>query len=163
MLFILRLICRLIWRIVVRPILVLLLLIGIILGVLFGYPYIRDRYMEHKQYRIDNTILREVYNGLEHANIPEGITSIDPQAFRQWALINLFPDKYYGVNIRSLTVPDGIESIEAGTFQYCRRLEKVSLPESVTRIGAEAFQGCSSLETVELPGNLSKIEASTFR
>jgi hypothetical protein len=48
----------------------------------------------------------------------------------------------------TLTMGNGVSSIEAYVFQDCSGLRSVSIPSSVTSIGEGAFVGCASLNTV---------------
>ena len=52
--------------------------------------------------------------------------------------------------INSVILPDGIEKIGEGAFQYCEDLKTISLPGSVREIGAFAFTE-SGLERIHLP------------
>lgn len=65
-------------------------------------------------------------------------------------------------NLTSVTIPKGVTSIGIQAFSYCKSLKSVSLPSSLERIGNKAFQYCSSLTSVEFPDGISEIEAYTF-
>ena len=41
--------------------------------------------------------------------------------------------------LKSIEIPEGVESIEYGAFYACEDLEKVTIPDSVTSIGTKAF------------------------
>lgn len=72
--------------------------------------------------------------------------------------------QYFDIpRLKTITIPEGITSIEFGAFKNCEYLTKIQLPESVTSIGEQAFIGCVNLETIKLPSNVSVIKYCTFR
>lgn len=60
-----------------------------------------------------------------------------------------------GVELQSLTIPDGITQIGDYQFHGWTRFKKAYLPSSVTKIGKGAFKDCSNLNTVEFIGENS--------
>ena len=67
------------------------------------------------------------------------------------------------VNITDVIIPEGVKSIESGTFYRCSNLVSVSLPSSVTTIGQTAFLSCGKLTTVNFSSNLESIGYSAFQ
>lgn len=57
-------------------------------------------------------------------------------------------------NIKSVIIPDTIETIEEEAFCECRGLESISIPDSVTTIGDAVFFECENLLTIEMPDNI---------
>lgn len=55
-----------------------------------------------------------------------------------------------GVNVTSLVVPEGTESLGQYTFNNCVYLESVYLPSTLNQITAGAFDNCLSLQTVDI-------------
>ena len=55
--------------------------------------------------------------------------------------------------LESIIIPNGVEVIESGVFQYCRKLESITIPQSVTTIGNFAFDLCESLTHVYYKGS----------
>jgi hypothetical protein len=45
-------------------------------------------------------------------------------------------------------IPDGVASIGAYAFGWCRYLQSADIPASVTSIGMSAFESCECLQTV---------------
>lgn len=107
--------------------------------------------------------------------IPEGIKSIDREAFAMQAALT------------SVTIPASVTSIGDGAFGGCAALKTVNfseesslsaipevafygcssltsitVPEGVTEIGDMAFAGCTGLETVVLPDGLKTIGTYAF-
>ncbi len=56
--------------------------------------------------------------------------------------------------IETVTVPEGITSIQGRAFAGCRNLRSISLPASLTTLGNGAFEGCSSLSALTLPAGV---------
>lgn len=69
---------------------------------------------------------------------PKALTSI-PQEVRE-----------YRQKITSVTLPDGITTIEDNAFHDCVNLTRVELPGSLQSIGVQAFVYCQKLEKVQL-------------
>lgn len=60
-----------------------------------------------------------------------------------------------------LTLPEGIQTIEAETFEGTTALDSVVVPDGVTAIGSRAFAG-SSLESITLPRSVTSIADDAF-
>ncbi len=73
------------------------------------------------------------------------ITIIDDRAFRE------------NKRIKSVVIPEGVQTIRDEAFSACRSLERVILPQSLTSIGRSAFSGCSSLKSITLPESVTSI------
>ena len=84
--------------------------------------------------------------------VPAGVTRIGANAFLDQR------DR-----LRSICLPEGLESIEAYAFCGCEALECVSLPEGLRTIGKSAFEGCERLASVSLPESLRTIGADSER
>jgi len=63
------------------------------------------------------------------------------------------PPWRYVNNFSSVTIEEGVTSIDDDAFLNCTNLASVSLPDSLLSIGDNAFQGCTSLKTFTLPKN----------
>ena len=62
----------------------------------------------------------------------------------------------------SVTLPDGLDRIDAGAFSGCAKLQSVSIPQTVTVIDRSAFNGCASLSGIALPESVSEIWPYAF-
>lgn len=82
-------------------------------------------------------------------------------------------DKVYHVNyirsnafanssIISITIPEGVKSIENRCFEGCSSLKTISLPKGLQYIGAYAFNGCKSLASIVIPDSVTRIEENAF-
>lgn len=104
--------------------------------------------------------------------IPDGVTSIGRYAFTSCIYLSsvTLPDSvsYIGQNafgsciFKEINIPGSLTSIEASTFNNCKKLESVIIPNGVTSIGDSAFNDCSSLASVIIPGSVNEIGKSAF-
>ena len=70
---------------------------------------------------------------------------------------------FYGCkNLVSVTLPEGVRSIEDYAFAICKNLITVTLPDSVQNIGTCAFEGCSSLQNINLCNGITNISKYAF-
>lgn len=53
----------------------------------------------------------------------------------------------------SVTVPEGIDTIQSCTFEDCKNLRTVRLPGTIKYIDSHAFSGCSSLDSIIFPSD----------
>ena len=68
----------------------------------------------------------------------------------------------YCTSIKSVTIPEGVTSIELDAFGNCTSLESVTILDGVTSIGGAAFYNCTSLESVTIPDSVTSIGAEAF-
>lgn len=66
-------------------------------------------------------------------------------------------------NLKRLTLPKDITSIEQSAFFGCSGLTSITIPSSVTAIGKWSFYDCSSLTSIELPNSTTTIDESAFQ
>jgi hypothetical protein len=66
----------------------------------------------------------------------------------------------YGLT--SVSIPDGVTSIEPFAFFTCSSLTSVSIPNGVTTIGEYAFDYCSKLTSITIPGSVTSIGDGAF-
>ena len=59
------------------------------------------------------------------------------------------------MSLQSIALPEGVLSVEDGTFSNCMRLERVTL-------GGAAFADCAALARIELPAHLRELKRDTF-
>ncbi len=55
---------------------------------------------------------------------------------------------YYCNQLKSLTIPEGVETIQNWAISDCKLLESVSLPSTLNDFGVSNFQYCKNLRTV---------------
>ena len=68
----------------------------------------------------------------------------------------------YQTGLTEITVPSGVTTIETETFFGCKGLEKITLPSTLKTIAYQAFWGCSALEEIRLPEGLETIGDFVF-
>lgn len=64
--------------------------------------------------------------------------------------------------ITSITLPEGIKTIDGRAFYCCYKLETISLPNSLETIGDNAFESCSVLKSITIPSGVKEIGNNTF-
>ena len=62
----------------------------------------------------------------------------------------------------SIVIPEGVQIIKSGAFDWCLYLKEIILPSSLKDIGETAFRDCQSLEKIVLPENLENIGSLAF-
>ncbi len=65
--------------------------------------------------------------------------------------------------IKSVTIPQGITSIEGYAFFCCNNLESVTLPEGLKQLGVHAFGDCAALKSITIPTGIKKLEEMVFQ
>ena len=101
------------------------------------------------EFSISNTTL-VAYNGNNNDPvIPEDVTIIGSNVF-----------SYSKIN--SITLPDGITTIENFAFKNCKNLSGISFPKSLIHIGKEAFSNCEKIEEVSFPDSVTFIGEGAF-
>ena len=83
--------------------------------------------------------------GLKHVILPEGVTSIESQAFSNNA------------ELESIVLPNTLRKIGYSAFEFCHGLKEITIPEGVTLIDTDAFWGCDNLKLIVLPSTLEEI------
>jgi len=92
--------------------------------------------------------------------IPEGVKRIGNYAAKDRR-------KYQGVfanciNLKSITLPEGLIVISAQAFSGCESLPEITIPSSVRVIGHLAFRNCIALTSIDLPESIVKIGFGAF-
>ncbi len=65
-------------------------------------------------------------------------------------------------NLKSVKLPNQLETIEAMAFYLNSSLKSIILPRTVKSIGNSAFEECTGLESIYLPQNIDKIGSRAF-
>ena len=66
------------------------------------------------------------------------------------------------VNLKSITIPDGVKRIGIQAFRDCTALESITLPDSIETISNKVFSGCTALKSVKIPAKLTTVEVQLF-
>ena len=96
--------------------------------------------------KADYALFREV----EDYTIPHGVRTIMNGAF-------------YGMDLKSVTIPDSVTYMGHHVFSECKLLEEVVIPPKVEKIEMRSFMNCISLKDVKLPRSLRIIETEAFK
>ncbi|MCM1163828.1 MAG: leucine-rich repeat domain-containing protein [Muribaculaceae bacterium] len=67
-----------------------------------------------------------------------------------------------GQNLEIVEIPDGVVTINSGTFNFCKKLHTVNFGNTVATIEAYAFSYCYNLKNLELPNSLNRITNWAF-
>lgn len=119
-----------------------------------------------------------LYTGVVH--IPETVTHEGVE----YRVVRIGDNAFYSSDVTDVHIPNCVEEIGTGAFEYAASLQNVTLPiglteipaaafagtaikaiaipEGVTVIGEGAFQSCAQLESVFIPSTVQKIEAYGF-
>lgn len=65
-------------------------------------------------------------------------------------------------DIKNVSIPDNIKTINDAAFWGCDKLVKALMPNTITSIGEIAFSGCDSLEDIKIPANVNYIGYKAF-
>ena len=115
----------------------------------------------------------ETYTKLEKVNIPNTVTLIYDNAFKDCISLTSvnIPNSvtrmtwcaFYGcTGLTSVTIPNSLTEIGYGAFAHCTGLTSVTIPNSVTKISAVAFKGCTGLTSVTIPNSVTIIWVCAF-
>lgn len=69
---------------------------------------------------------------------------------------------FYATDLTSVSLPEGLRSIEGSAFKECHNLASVNIPETVEEIGIVAFAQCAELKSVKLPDAITTLELGIF-
>jgi len=91
-----------------------------------------------------------LFRDVEDYTIPNGVRTIMNGAF-------------YGMDLKSVTIPDSVKYMGHHVFSECKLLEEVVLPPKMEKIELRSFMNCISLKSVKLPRSLRCIETEAFK
>lgn len=128
-------------------------------------------------------VLADTFGGcsrLRRLVIPEGITEITPKTFNDCENLEeiVIPDTvirigygaFYSCDaLTCLYIPDSVKELSMpGTFEFCRKLEKVRLPQNIRftwepDCGRVLFNDCPSLHTIEIGEQTFSFDVERFK
>jgi riboflavin synthase alpha subunit len=98
------------------------------------------------------------YSELRNVTVP-GTVTIDGA---KYSVTAVGARAFSSTNITSVTIEEGIKSIEQEAFHWCGQLTKITLPSSLEEIKVNAFTECGNLTSIEIPANVSLIREKAF-
>lgn len=66
------------------------------------------------------------------------------------------------VNLETVVLPHGLETINKFAFFGCTKLQAITLPRTLSHIGEMAFGMCTSLVSIDIPARIQAIEECAF-
>lgn len=67
-----------------------------------------------------------------------------------------------GSNLKSLTIPDGVITIEADAVGWCSSLTELNFGNTVQTIGEAAFYNCYGLTSFDLPASIKRLDTRSL-
>ena len=111
-------------------------------------------------------------NTINKVVIQPGVTSIGGYAFSECknltsitipeGVTSIEDGVFSGCGLRSITIPKGVTSIGRYAFQESSSLTSITIPEGVTSIGIGAFSGCLDLMSITIPEGVTRIGSRAF-
>lgn len=102
---------------------------------------------------VANCIPENTFDGHETIKtiiFPKTLKAIGDYAFRSTTL-------------QSVELPESVDSLAAGVFQFCNELTKINIPSGLRSMGNRVFCGCKSLEEITLSDNIERINEGAFQ
>ena len=90
-----------------------------------------------------------------HYSVPTSVRSITITG-------GTIPKGVFSKYLTSVTLGDGVESIEAYAFSGCAALTEISIGSGVTTIGEYAFEECKALQQIMIPGTVDSVGKYAF-
>ena len=103
---------------------------------------------------IDENDISNLVGNFSFEYIDLGVARIGFTYFDSWFSNNKI--------IKSITLPEGITTLESNAFYNCRSLKLITFGEQLTEIRSGCFDNCSSLEEVILPESIKSLSYNTF-
>lgn len=119
------------------------------------YDYLAQRYPDrfekiNDMYIVDKKIVLKYEGKDENVTIPDGITEIYKDSFRN------------SYEIKSITFSDSVQIIGENAFDTCLSLIKINWGSGIRKIDKCAFLACNSLTDIVIPDTVDTIEEGTF-
>lgn len=112
--------------------------------------YIKNLY-KRKSYKGRNTLVEVTIKDLESYEVPEGVVVIAWNAFKGCT------------NVKTITLPSTLTSIENGAFSDCKNLEGMDIENtSIDTINETVLHGWNKSTSLTLPEKIKVITPSTF-
>lgn len=77
-------------------------------------------------------------------------------------VVSVAKNAFQSLDIDTLIISSGVETIDRDAFNYCYNLKTVELPSTLKTIGDNAFHNCDAIKKIELPSSLDSIGNMAF-
>ena len=108
----------------------------------------------------------EVSNLIEamdsRSDYPEVIRSVARSVFHSLQIEDRIL-KNFNINLKMISLPEGITAIGKGCFFDKKGIVSITLPKSVRKICANAFLNCSGLEEIVFHSEVPELDSKAFR
>lgn len=122
---------------------------------------------------VDFLFIYRMMPKLRYLNIAEvNITALPTQAFYNSknvehlilpnTLITIGEEMFYHSALKTIVIPESVETIERAAFCGCENLSSFEIPARVKTIEKEVFCYCRSLTSIEIPANVKTIGDGAF-
>gem|GEM_PF-6823852 len=78
------------------------------------------------------------------------------------SVVSVSDRAFEGGSLSGVILPEGVKTLGAYSFRWCKTLENVTVPRTVISLGNNAFEGCSKLPYVTFRGNAPTESGGTF-
>ena len=106
---------------------------------------------EEKTCKVKEIVTKNINGNL---TIPSSVEGHKVVAIGDWAL--------YKCTMSSISIPNGVETIETAGLQQCENLKTINLPNSLKRLENQALKDCKNLETITGINSLEYIGSYAF-
>lgn len=130
------------------------------------------KYDGNEEFVIRDGILIKYNGNSGNVVIPDGVTSISEEAFKETDITGVeIPEGVQVIgehafafcdNLETVEFPSTLVAIEYGAFFDDENLTQISIPEGVQTICESVFASCDNLQKVELPESLLSIGYECF-
>ena len=157
---------------------ILILLTILSLSVIFYFPVSADTYEELTYIKSwdgititgcsensTNIIIPSMIDGLP-------VTTVGTRAFANTRKLNsviisdgvikLDYQSFENSSVKSVSLPDTIQTIGGYVFNNCNYLSEINLPSELQNIGYSAFSNCSRLTSINIPNGITEIRDNCF-
>ena len=123
--------------------------------------YLDGRYAGRYDLHIYGTGPMDNYDMYSDIYAPWDALSID-RIFIESGVTSIGDLAFWGLDVKSVSIPDTVTSIGTRAFFDCDKLEKITLPSKVAEIKDFAFSDCTSLKSIVWPSSLKTIGDYAF-
>ena len=116
----------------------------------------------------NNKYLKKVYIGksvqIIESGVFEGCTNLENVEFASNSVLKKIGGRCfkYCKSLKTIKMPETVESIGTECFGYCEIINNIELPENMREIPSFSFWQCKNLYTMTMPQNVERIGSGVF-